>query len=182
MMKYLAAAILMLAAGTASAAGLEKPAGPVILTVYGNVGTTNRGPLDPFHDALLNATNVAFDKAAEFDLDMLAGLGMQVVETGYGNWPGTYRFEGPLLRDVLAAAGAEGHPVTVYALDGYGAQIPAETIEKSSAILALKRDGQWLGLGGHGPSWVILPYEQRLDPQSQEDAGLVWAVVRIEVE
>jgi hypothetical protein len=182
MMKHLAAAILMLAAGIASAAELEKPAGPVILTVHGNVENTNRGPLDPFHDALLNATDVAFDEAAEFDRDMLAGLGMQVVETGYGNWPGKYRFEGPLLRDVLAAVGAEGRPVTAYALDGYGAQIPAEKIEESSAILALKRDGQWLGLGGHGPSWVILPYEQRLDPQSQEDAGLVWAVVRIEVE
>lgn len=182
MIRHVLAAAMMLAAGTASAAGLEKPTGPAVLTVYGNVGNTNRGPLDPFHDALLHATNVEFDEAAEFDLEMLEGLGMQAVETGYDTWPGKFRFEGPLLRDVLAAVGAEGRAVTAYALDGYGARIPAEQIEKHSVILALKRDGQWLGLGGRGPGWVVFPRDQTPELQAQDDSGWVWAVVRIEVE
>lgn len=180
-LRLAAALLLALSAATASAAELAKPEGPVVLTVHGDVGAANRGPLDPFHDALFAFGDVTFDRAAVFDADMLTGLGMHAVETSYEGWPGRFRFEGPLLRDVMAAAGAAGKNATAFALDGYGAEITAEDMERYPVILALKRDGEWLGLGGRGPAWVIFPREGHPELMKRDDAQWVWAVARIEV-
>ena len=135
---------------SSAAADLATPRGPVILTVTGNISSPNRGALDPFQDAFFAHDDVTFDKAAAFDLAMLEGLGMKTITTGHHGWPGKFSFEGPLLRDVLAAAGAEGRVAKVVALDGYGADISMERLEKFPVILALKRDGAYLGLGRRG--------------------------------
>jgi len=168
---------------SASAADLEKPKGPVVLTIHGNIANTNRAALNDFEDAFFKFGNVSFDKAAQFDLAMLEKLGKKKFTVKYDTWPKAYAFEGPLLRDVLKAAGAKGKSVKVYALDGYGAEIPVSDAQQHDVILAVKADGKYLGLGGRGPAWVVYPRDDKHPAlKAHDDAKWVWSAVRIEVE
>lgn len=176
---------LLVAAGiavSAIAAELPKPAGPVVLTVHGNIANSNRGPVDPFMDAFFNFGNVKFDSAVSFDLAMLEKLGMHKLRAKYENWPQWVDFEGPLLRDVIRAAGAKGQSIRVFAMDNYGAEIPVAEIEKYPVLLALKANGRWLGLGDRGPTWVVYPRDQHPELKVQDDAKWVWSAIRIDVE
>jgi hypothetical protein len=86
-----------------AAASLPSPTGEVILTISGNIAHANAGA------------------EAHLDRDMLMALESRVIETNtpWHREPG--RFEGPLFRAVLAAAGARGERVHVQALDGFEA-------------------------------------------------------------
>src|SRR5215468_1924690 len=151
----LLAATVMAWAGCGQAAELKEPAGQVVLTVAGAVGATNRGPYDDFEDGFFKHHERKFDKAAAFDLAMLEGLGMHEVTVAYSAWPRTYRSEGPWLKDVLAAVGASGHDIAVLALDGYAEEISAAELDGYDWILAVKRDGRYLDIGQHGPTWIV---------------------------
>lgn len=84
---------------------------------------------------------------------------------------------------MLKAAGATGQTVKVYALDGYGAEIPLSELRQYPVLLALKADGKYLGLGGRGPTWVVYPRDDRHPAlKSHDDAKWVWSALRIEVE
>src|SRR5262250_3540144 len=139
-----AAAVVAAWAMVGQAAELGEPQGQVVLTVAGEVGATNRGPYDDFEDAFFKHHERKFDKAAAFDLAMLEGLGMHEVTVAYDKWPRTMRFEGPWLKDVLAAAGASGHDVSVLALDGFASDISAADLDAYDWIVAVKGDGRYL--------------------------------------
>ncbi|MGF1608261.1 MAG: hypothetical protein ACFCUQ_02615 [Kiloniellales bacterium] len=172
--------VALLIGGAASAAELAAPSGPVVLTVAGEVGQTNRPAFDPFRDAFLNYHDKGFERAAAFDRAMLQALGIQTITIDYAGWPGVMRFEGPWLRDLLAAAGAAGRPVTVLALDGYAIEISAEEIATLPWMVALKANGRDLATGGHGPTWVL--YQPDGPATDEDEARWGWAVFFIEVE
>jgi len=157
--------------------------GPVVLTVSGDVGKSNRGALDKFADKLTALQGLTFERAMAFDLAGLEKLGMREVKVKYDGWPAEYRFEGPLLKDVLAAAGVnEAKIVRPVALDGYTAEIPYAELSDYPVILALKRDGRWLGIGEAGPAWVIYPRQDFPALAKEDDAKWVWGVFHIQVE
>jgi len=168
--------------GTALADGLPQPSGQVVLTIGGKIGKTNRAPSDGFDDAYLNNQELGFDKAAAFDLAMLEALGTQTIKLGFESWPKEYRFEGPWLRDLLAAVGAEGKTVRAFALDGYAVEIPVKELESRAWMVALKRDGQYLGLGSRGPLWLLYRLPDGQTPTADDEARWVWATYYIEVE
>lgn len=183
------AAILSIAAvqfalGTSlvRAARAADDGGPVVLTVTGNAANTNRTALNKFDDAFLNHHNASFKKAFVFTRETLAALGMRKLTTRYPGKDLRLSVEGPLLRDVLAAAGAQGKKVFVQALDGYAAEIAIDELKAYPIILALKRDGHWLGLGGRGPAWVVYPIDDYPALAKQGDAKWVWAAFHIKVE
>lgn len=182
------AATIVLALGAAfdtpaGAADLPPPTGPVLVTVAGAVENANRGPVDSFTDGFFAYHEIIFERAAEFDLAALEALGMHETRAHYPNWPGESTFEGPLLADVLAAAGAAGSTLRAVALDGYASDIPLADLETYPVLLALKRDGKYLGLGGRGPAWIVYPREDHAELQAApDDAGLAWAVFVILVE
>lgn len=179
----LAILLAMCVSVSAQAADLAPPKGPVVLTIHGKIANTNRGALNEFEDAFFKFGNVTFERAAQFDLPMLEKLGMKTLTVKYDTWPKAYRFEGPLLADVLKAAGASGKTVKVYALDGYGAEIPLAELQQYGVLLALKADGRYLGLGGRGPTWVVYPRDDKHPAlKSHDDAKWVWSALRIEVE
>ncbi|PJI43822.1 molybdopterin-dependent oxidoreductase [Ferrovibrio sp.] len=185
MLRSLFAVALLALSITASAqaADLAQPKGPVVLTIHGKIANTNRGALNDFEDAFFKFGSVSFDKAAQFDLAMLEKLGMTSLSVKYDTWPKAYKFEGPLLADVLKAAGATGKTIKVYALDGYGAEIPLAELQQYPVLLALKADGRYLGLGGRGPTWVVYPRDDKHPGlKSHDDAKWVWSALRIEVE
>lgn len=162
--------------------GAKAADGPVVLTVAGNVTHPNRGPVDPFVDAFFNNAAITFDKAATFSVKDLEAIGMKTLTVRYPDWPKGFTFEGPLLKDVLAKAGASGTTVRVQALDGYSAEIPMADVQRYPVVLAIKRDGQYLGIGDRGPAWVVFPRDDYPELQSQDDARWVWAAYYIHVE
>lgn len=152
---------LVLAAGVSALVGggamaeLAKPTGPVILTIGGAVKYANRGPFDEFDDAFLNSHEYSFDRAAAFDIAMLEKLGTVTATIKAAPWPRGLTLEGPRLIDVLMAAGWTGSKITTVALDGFAVEITAADLAAQDWILALRADGKPLGIGGHGPAWIV---------------------------
>lgn len=176
----LALALMFLTAGTTFAEG-----GPALVTVAGKISKPNRGPLDPFTDELFAKMVDPFDRARAFDLADLQALPQHEMTVAYPEWAGaSHSFRGPLVADVLAAAGASGTKVTVVGIDGYSAEHEFAVLEKAGFILSLSVDGQPLGLGGHGPTWLMV--SPKIEPAFADGkpslAGLAWAVVYIQVD
>lgn len=152
--------------------------GPAILTIAGKIENPNRGEVDEFKDGFFTSQDVEFTKARAFTLKALNDLPAQKITVKYPNWPKAFTFEGPRLVDVLKLAGANGEVINLKALDGYAVEMPMADVHKSGAILALKMDGAYLGLGGRGPSWLIMPNGTG---EKKDDSGLIWSIYFIEV-
>ena len=154
----------------------------VLLTIAGDIKTTNRGKFDPFQDGFLAYHEKSFERAFQLTRKDLTGLPQSEI-TALGSaetWRAPVKLKGPLLKDVLALAGAEAKPVTIFALDGYGAAFDTKTLDSRKWILAHTMNGQPLGIGGRGPLW--LAYETGTAPVSaEEEAKWVWSVFFIEV-
>ena len=178
----LLAAAVMAWAGGSGAAELGQPAGQVVLTVAGDVGATNRGPYDDFEDGFFKHHERKFDKAAAFDLAMLEGLGMHAVDVTYDKWPKAAHFEGPWLKDVLAAAGASGKDISVLALDGFASEISAADVAAYDWIVAVKRDGRYLGIGQRGPLWLVYARRDGKAIGAEDEQRWPWAAFLIEVK
>jgi hypothetical protein len=173
----------MLAIAVVPAAYAE--GGPALITVVGQIDKPNRGPMDPFTDELFAKLIDPFDKAHAFDLADLQALPQHEMTVTYADWKGvSHSFRGPLVAEVLAAAGATGSKVLVMGIDGYSSEHERAVLEKTGFILALSVDGQPLGLGGHGPAWLMVaPDVEAAFPDGKPSlAGLAWAVVYIQVD
>jgi hypothetical protein len=110
--------LIGLLAGVATDPAAARADDATLLTVAGKIANANRGAFDPFADAFLNSHDIVFDRAYVFDRAALLGLGMHRVTAKYPGSDRMLEVEGPLLRDVLAKAGAAGQTVSVMALDG----------------------------------------------------------------
>lgn len=151
-----------------------------VLTVTGDIANTNRGRFDQFHDGFLNYHGKTFEKAYEFDRAALAALPQQSITANAEPWSKAVEMSGPRLADVLAAAGATGKPITVYAMDGYGAGMTVDQIAARDWVLAMNADGKPLGIGGRGPLW--LAYDTGSGKATAEEEGAwVWSAFHIEV-
>ena len=183
MFRRLLAVVLVLAwSGGAYAQSLKAPSGPVILTVTGNIAQTNRGPFDEAQDLFFKNQQVKFQRAAAFDMAMLEALAQRTVETDYPQGGPLHKFQGPLLRDVLKAVGANGRAIKVLAIDGYNQEIELREIEQFPIILAVRQDGAYQPLGGFGPTRVIFPRRDVPALADRNDDKWVWGVVHIAVE
>lgn len=145
-------------------ATLTQPAGPVILTVTGAVGTANLAD------------------TAVFDLAMLDALPQHETATETPWFEGTVTFSGPLLADILAAAGAAGPVLRVIALNDYAADIPIEDVAAYPVILATRIDGVPISVRDKGPLFVIYPFDRH--PELVNElifSRSVWQVKAIDV-
>lgn len=99
-------------------------------------------------------------------------------------WSPLGRFEGPLLKDVLKSAGAEGKTLRMSALNGYVVSVPVTDLEDYPVILAHSLDGKKLARHRWGPLFVIYPRDEHPDelktPTAQ--AKFIWQLCRIDVE
>lgn len=170
----LAAGLLLAVSGSRGLA-----ADPATLTVTGAIDEPNRGPYDPFADALFQVLGVEFERAYAFDRAALEALEQHQLTVDYPNWPGPVTVEGPKLTDVLDAAGATGTRLLVQAVDGYAPEFA--TAEIDGFVLALRADGNPLAIGGRGPTWVVFPQGSFAGQDPDSDSGLAWAVFHIRV-
>ncbi|MFZ4285889.1 molybdopterin-dependent oxidoreductase [Variovorax sp. HJSM1_2] len=118
------------------------PTGKVVLTIKGNVAKPNAGP------------------DAQFDIHMLQGL-RQVSHSVDTPWYSRkVTFSGPLMRDVLAAAGATGQNIKAVAINDYAVNIPFSDATRYEVILALQMNGKAMSPRDKGPIFVVYPYGQ----------------------
>ena len=76
------------------------------------------------------------------------------------------RFTGPLLRDVLAAAKANGAVIKAAALNDYQTSIPFEDSQKIDVILAHKMNGEPIPVRTKGPLFIVYPFDDKTELRS----------------
>lgn len=158
--------------------------GSVILTVTGNVGNPTREASSEGIDKFFIYNGIEFESAAQFDYSRLSGLPQQSVKANFPQEEQGHilTFEGPLLVDVMRAAGATGEMVTLTALDGYAIEVPMADLVEKGAVLALKRDGIPFGIGDFGPAHLVFGRAERVDLADMNDDWWIWSVYHINVE
>ena len=179
-MRMLAAALALALLPLAGASGGEPPAGRILVTVGGAVAAGNLPARAVDREGLFGHLEIAYSRAMGFDDAALAALPQTELKVRYLD-AGRMAFSGPLLADVLAAAGAAGRDVSVAALDGYRAEIAWRTIERRGPILAIRASGVPLQLGGFGPAAIVFPNPGAAKLPREIEAQEVWGVVYIEV-
>jgi hypothetical protein len=166
---FLAATAVTSATGVLSArtalAATPPDTGPALLTIVGDVGKTNRGPLDPALDQMMAKHKVQFDKAFGFSAPALRKLPAVTIKPTLEYDAKVHTLSGPLLGTVLEAAGVTGTSVRVglRAVDGYNVAISLQDARSYRMIVATHMDGQPLALGGLGPQWAVYDADRLAD-------------------
>lgn len=190
--QFLAAGLLGVS-GLASAAGKKKTAacrnerGPTLLTVTGAIGAGNRGPLDPALDQMMAKQKLQFNRAHTFDYAALNGLPQISIKPTLEYDGKQHVLSGPLLSEVMQAAGAgAASDVLLRAVDGYAVQVAMTEIRKYRFIVATHLDGQPLPLGGLGPLWAVYDADAYADvmekPLSARFALCPWGCYHMEAK
>lgn len=132
-----AAALLM----TGTAHALDAPKGKVILSITGNIRFKNAGD------------------RADFDMDMLAALPQHSFTTSNPWYKESKKFTGPLLRDVLAAAGAQGNTLKAEALNNFKVEIPLADTRQFPMVMARLMDDKPMLIREKGPLFIVYPFD-----------------------
>ena len=156
--------------------------GPVLLTITGEITDANRNGYDESWDKFFGFSDVEFDKARVFDFSDIADLKTFSVKADFPKGRQHHVYEGPLLADVLATAGATGNLLTVRALDGYQIEASVDEFVQNGAILAFRRDGHIFGIGDFGPLQIVFPRLDREELSEMPDDNWVWSIFHIHVE
>ena len=170
-----------------SAADAPAGKGPTLLTVTGTITKTNRGPLDPVLDQMMAKQKLAFDKAHAFDFAALAALPARTIQPTLEYDKKKHTLAGPLVADVLRAAGApEQGKLAMRAVDGYAPTLTIADARKYGFIVATHLDGAPMPLGGLGPLWALYEAdrfpEMAAKPLDQRFAQCPWGLYHIEVQ
>ena len=127
------------------ASALEAPDGPVVLTISGRLREPNRST------------------TAVFDMVMLAQLPQASFSTRTPWCAQARKFSGPLLRDVLAAAGSQGSRgslLRLVALNDYRVDSPFDDAQRYDLLLARLLDDKPMPVRDKGPLFIIYPFDQ----------------------
>ena len=142
----LSALLALILAGPAHA--LQAPQGKVLLSISG----------------LITQTNAA--GRADFDMAMLAALPQHSFTTSTPWFAEPKNFIGPLLRDVLAAVGAQGKTLKAAALNNFKIDMPADDAVQFPVIVARLMDGKPMPVREKGPLFIVYPYDTDVELRS----------------
>lgn len=123
------------------ASALEAPSGPVVLSLSGAIRQPNAGA------------------EAHFDMAMLERMAQQSFVTRTPWYGQPRQFTGPLVRDVLRAAGAQGQVLRLRALNDYRVDMPMDDVQRFDVIAARLLDGAPMPVRDKGPLFVIYPFD-----------------------
>jgi hypothetical protein len=146
--EWLQAGAALTLAAALPAWALAKPVGTPVLTLIGRVRNPNEGT------------------QAQFDMAMLEALPQASFTTHTPWYAQVRRFTGPLLRDVLAAAGAQGTTLRMTALNDYRVDMPFDDSQRHDVIVARLLDDQPMAVRDKGPLFVIYPFDARPELRS----------------
>lgn len=164
-MRSVLCGIALWALGLPSAQALQAPTGKVVLTLSGKVAEKNT------------------PNGAEFDMAMLEALPQKTFTTKTSWDRQAMKFSGPLLRDVLAAAKAQGTTLKAIAVNDYSTSIPASDADQFDMVLAHHMNGQPIPPRTKGPLFIVYPYDSKpeLKAEIYQDRS-VWQLTKIVVE
>ncbi|MCU6497757.1 molybdopterin-dependent oxidoreductase [Rugamonas sp. A1-17] len=172
-----------------AAAAAASNAGPALLTVTGAVGKVNRGRFDPVRDQMMFKQKLSFDKAHAFDFAALAALPAITIQPTLEYDGKVHTLRGPLLLDVMHAAGAslgDAGKLVLRAVDGYAAVVTVAQARAQRYIVATHLDGAPMALGGLGPLWAVYDAdkvpEMAAKPLAERFGSCPWALYHIEVQ
>jgi hypothetical protein len=164
-------------------------AGPTLLTVTGAIGAGNRGKLDPVRDQLMFKQKLSFDKAHAFDYAALTALPAITIKPTLEYDGKQHTLRGPLLLDVVKAAGAKAGNNTrlvLRAIDGFAATVTVAQAQAQRFIVATHLDGAPMALGGLGPLWAVYDADKIPDmaakPVADRFGQCPWGLYHIEVQ
>lgn len=121
------------------------------------------------------------DRAVHFTIQALEQLPQRRVKTTTPWHTGEPDFAGALLRDVLAAAGAQGTTLRMRALNDYHVDVPFEDTRLYDVVLAHRIDGQVIGVRDKGPLFVMYPFDRHPELRnSVYFSRCIWQLRRIE--
>ena len=144
---------------------LQAPQGKVLLSISG----------------LITQTNAA--GRADFDMAMLAALPQHTFTTTTPWFAEPKKFTGPLLRDVLAAVGAQGKNLRAVALNNFKIDIPADDAMQFPVIVARLMDGKPMPVREKGPLFIVYPYDTDIELRSTRYYNRsAWQLRAIEVK
>lgn len=175
-----AIAPITLAAWQSASQPAQQPSGPVLLTIGGKIGTSNRGPAMPDQPGFFKHHSVAFERALALDAAMLSTLPQQTLalETGQA---GNGAFSGPSLKAVMALAAPQPASLRLMSLDGFAVELGADEAAAKDWLLATAKDGKPFGIGDFGPVWLMHTPANGKTPSEEELQRWVWSVFYIEV-
>lgn len=170
MFKFLLALLALLASmsvvmGASAAPGMSAPSGKVILTVDGEIATSN-----------------STAGKALFDLPMLDALPRREVRTRTPWTEGVTTFEGPLGTALLEAVGARGSRLEITAINDYSVEVPVTDLERHKVIFALRQNGELLRVRDKGPLFLVYPFDE--DPALNSEviqSRSIWQIRSIRV-
>lgn len=145
------------------------------------------GPLHAAGDAIVLVISGRVQRPnaglrAQFTMASLERLPQTSFTTRTPWYADARRFTGPLLRDVLGAAGAQGRVLRVSALNDYRVDVPFEDAQHHDVIVARLIDGQPMAVRDKGPLFMIYPFDT--DPGLRSAVYYnrsVWQLKAIEV-
>ncbi len=148
---------------SALAGELAAPEGDIILTVSGDIETTNAGD------------------TAVFDLEMLKALDDTTVETSTIWTEGTQVFQGVSLDVLTDRLGISEGMLRATAINDYSVEIPVSDATEGGAVIAYMLNGETMSVRDKGPLWVIYPYDSDPDYRSEVIySRSIWQLDRIE--
>lgn len=158
------ATVLAVPADTAAQALLPEPTGPVVLSIGGALRLTNK------------------DGQAHFDMAMLERLPQTSFQTQTPWYGQPRKFTGPLLRDVLAAVGANGQTLEARALNDYRVTIPVADTQRYDVIIARLIDDKPMPLRDKGPLFIVYPFDRHSELRSSLYYGRsAWQLRRLDL-
>lgn len=185
-------AVATLGAATLPSAALARylpAAEPALLTVTGAIGKGNRGPLDPALDQMMKKQGVKFDTAHAFAYAALYTLPSVTIKPTLEYDGKPHALRGPLLTDVVEAAGAKLHDeskLLLRAIDGYAVLVSVADARKYRMIVATQLDGKPMPLGGLGPLWAVYDADRYPElaarPLNERFGICPWGLYHVEVQ
>lgn len=102
-----------------------------------------------------------------FDMGALQRLPQRDIVTATPWYDRPRKFTGPLLRDVLAAAGTKGTQLKAIALNDYAVEIPVADAMTYDVIIARLLDNQPMPRREKGPLFIIYPFDEQTGLRKQ---------------
>jgi len=146
------------------ASALDVPTGTVVLSISGSLSLANR------------------EGRADFDMAMLERMPQRSLHPETPWYAAARSFSGPLLRDVLAAAGAKGKTLRLVALNDYRVEVPFDDAQRYDVVVARQLDGKPMSVREKGPLFVMYPFDSQ--PQLRNAvyfSRCVWQLRSIEL-
>lgn len=158
-------AVMYLAISTSAFADdVPLPIGEVVLTISGQIKTTN------------------VDDELQLDREALKAIGMQIVETTTIWTEGVQVFEGVPLVALMQLLNVEDGRLLATAINDYTIEIPVSDAIDGGPMIAVMLNGEQMSIRDKGPLWVIYPYDQSSAYRSEVIySRSIWQLDRIEV-